>query len=472
MKDGRVPSLNPGAGTSGQHPLGNWKAEEFSKFVTVAPIVLRNIIPQKAYESFCLLSRIHYLVYCNELRIQGWTKDHIEQLKHLLWRHHIRFEDLYGMGSCTENMESSLHMVEDIYRHSSLDNYWCYLYERLVKYYKHQTTNKKNMCKTFCDRACQLHFTEVYLQTHTGHFEPMSGRFQMAEIEKEPILLKAKSAKDATELKEYLSSRDMPEKVETAYKSGIVIGTPKLFHLEPRQLSDIKHWLSLERSDLDGDLPSIAYSCTRVMKSNDHHLATIFRTGEHIIISDSSLPQEWVMKIQQFIIYGPICGNYHLFVDGDYYIAKVSGRNIIMDEWTKQPFMIQQHYSRLRVQPLHLVRRKIILYKASPNNYLVIDLDQPVVISDVQAPFYPKEGEVVKACYLGTTQVLFVSTVSYGAILSMTVSSIKVTGYKLKLVRGGNSRWVKETRMFEIPLLSIMSVVNARQNLRFFELDI
>ena len=460
MKDGRVPSVNLGAGTSGLHPLGNWKAEEFTKFVTVAPIVLRNIIPQKAYESFCLLSRIHHLVFCSELRIQGRTSEHVAQ--HLLWRHHILFEDLYGMGSCTENVESSLHMVEDIYRHSSLDNYWCYLYERLVKYYKNQTTNKKNMCKTFSDRASQLHFIETYLHTHSDPLESTVERFQMVDIEKEPIFLRAKSAKDAADLKEYLASKELPEKVEAAYKSGIIIGTPKLFHLESRQLADIKYWLSTARRNLDCDLPPIAYSCTHVMKSNDDHLATIFRTGEHIIISDSTLPQEWAMKIHQFIIYGPIFGSYHLFVDGLYYAAKASHGNTIMDKWTKQPFMIQRHYSRLRVQPLHLVRRKVIVYKTSPNDHLITDLDQPVVVSDVHVPYYPKDGEVVKVCYHGTTQLLFVST----------VSSAKVSGYKLKLVRGRNSRWVKETRLIEVPLLNIILAVKAQQNLGFFELEI
>ena len=38
------------------------------------------------------------------------------------------YEELYGLSACTENVEYSLHMPDDIVRHSTLDNYWCYLY--------------------------------------------------------------------------------------------------------------------------------------------------------------------------------------------------------------------------------------------------------------------------------------------------------------------------------------------------------
>lgn len=49
----------------------------------------------------------------------------------------------------------------DIIRFSILDNYWC-----LVSYYKLQ--NKKSLCKTFADRANQLLFIELCLETKLG----------------------------------------------------------------------------------------------------------------------------------------------------------------------------------------------------------------------------------------------------------------------------------------------------------------
>ena len=78
-------------------------------------------------KAFYLLRRIHQLVFSKELRIDGWTQHHIKVLHNLLWKHAIFLESLYGITSCTENVEYSLHMAEDIERHSTLDNYWCYV---------------------------------------------------------------------------------------------------------------------------------------------------------------------------------------------------------------------------------------------------------------------------------------------------------------------------------------------------------
>ena len=116
----------------GKHKLGFWKSEEFSKLSLVAPYILHSQIPKEPYECFCLLTRIHQPIFSKELRIDGWTQHHIKLLHNLLWKHAILLESLYGITSCTENVEYSLHMAEDIERHSTLDNYWCYLYERLL----------------------------------------------------------------------------------------------------------------------------------------------------------------------------------------------------------------------------------------------------------------------------------------------------------------------------------------------------
>ena len=58
MKDGRVPTVCQ----DGQK-LGHWKAEEFSKFVQVAPAILHGLIPRKAFKCFCLLTELNALVF-------------------------------------------------------------------------------------------------------------------------------------------------------------------------------------------------------------------------------------------------------------------------------------------------------------------------------------------------------------------------------------------------------------------------
>ena len=175
-----------------------------SKFIVVAPFVLRELIPRKAYDSFCLLKDMYCLVYSKQLRIEGWHPEHHEYFKKLFWKHAILFEEVYGLSSCTENLEYSLHMPEDVKRHSLLDNYWCYLYERQVKYYKQQTSNMKCLCKSFADRANLLHFTSVLLSTHEMTTVNHESKFTC--LSQQPLLLTASSMEQAIELKEFISN--------------------------------------------------------------------------------------------------------------------------------------------------------------------------------------------------------------------------------------------------------------------------
>ena len=76
LKDGRLPTFCKVGQT-----LSYWKAEEFSKFILVAHVVLRKLIPRSAYECFCTLKDICDLVYSKRLRIQGWHREHDEYFK-------------------------------------------------------------------------------------------------------------------------------------------------------------------------------------------------------------------------------------------------------------------------------------------------------------------------------------------------------------------------------------------------------
>ena len=64
LKDGRVPMLTPSHDTKSRSVmLGHWKSEEFSEFILVAPVVLLELVPQKAYECICLLTKIYHLIF-------------------------------------------------------------------------------------------------------------------------------------------------------------------------------------------------------------------------------------------------------------------------------------------------------------------------------------------------------------------------------------------------------------------------
>ena len=67
LEDGRVPSLSPSHDSKSKWMLGHWKSEEFSNFILVAPVVLREPVPQKPYESICIHCKNKIVVLANYL---------------------------------------------------------------------------------------------------------------------------------------------------------------------------------------------------------------------------------------------------------------------------------------------------------------------------------------------------------------------------------------------------------------------
>lgn len=97
-------------------------------------------------------------------------------------------------------------MAEDIQRHSTLDNYWCFVFERLVRVYKQQTTNMRFLCKTFADRAQQLHcILQVFTWKHANSTTSAKA-FDIQNLTTPPILLHTKTEERGMELKEFLSA--------------------------------------------------------------------------------------------------------------------------------------------------------------------------------------------------------------------------------------------------------------------------
>jgi hypothetical protein len=97
------------------------------RFSSVAKEVLAQRIPSKACDCYMLLCDAVQMLYSTQLQATGWENHHIERLEKLLWSHAIRAEEFYGLNICTENLEYSVHVAEDIKRHSSMDNYSCEL---------------------------------------------------------------------------------------------------------------------------------------------------------------------------------------------------------------------------------------------------------------------------------------------------------------------------------------------------------
>ena len=383
-------------------------------------------------------------------------------LKGLLWKHHIDYEYLYGLRACTENVEYSLHIPEDIKRHSTPDNYWCYMYERQVKFYKQQTTNMKSLCKTFSDRAAQLHFVQSYLQAKGSEQE--SANLDIANLSQKPVLLQSKSLKVAVQMKEFISQHDLSPDLAACYESGIMLGAPQFVVLSSRQLQDIRHWISVLNpgKEIPENLPCTANSYPRILKVLEYDFSTVFRTKEYVLLSDYDQPKEWLMQISDFLVYGPLFERYYQFVDGTYFVAKTVRGEVVMDEWTNQPWMVRRQFERLRVQPMKLLCRKVMVYPDIHNSrqYLTIDPDGPVEIKEIAIPVYPKVHGVAKFSN---------NPVQYMIVTEATRNIIK--GYKMRQIRGRNPRWVKDHEA-EVHPKEIICTVQYTMNCGCFQLHL
>ena len=114
--------------------------------------VLAETIPSRAYDVHMLLCNIVGLLYNKAIKVQGWSDEDIKTLDSLTWAHAIAAEEYYGLGICTENLEYSTHLSQDVKRHSSPDNYSCEVFERAIRTHKQQTHNAKGIEKTFAER--------------------------------------------------------------------------------------------------------------------------------------------------------------------------------------------------------------------------------------------------------------------------------------------------------------------------------
>ena len=381
LRDGRIPTLNPDPSSGSK--LGNWKAEEFSKFAAIAPVVLVDIVPRRVYSCFMLIVKIHNLVLSHYLRSTGWQPEHITYLKDLLWLHAIEYEELYGLSACTENVEYSLHLPEDIVRHSIPDNYWCYVYERLVKCYKRQTTNMKNVAKTFITRAAQVRFVTRYLSTHRMQ------RRETASDDIDTYPLKCSTIDAANALYSKLTETCVP----ALKQMGILIGGDTLVTLSPRQLRDIKHWVQEVSDDIlsEESFPQVGLVFSKIIVPNEIDVPTVYRNGDIVAIKDPyASDSEWIIEIKCIVLYGPIDRKYFTFVDGEYYVPQAARSGVLLVEsWSQQPKLYKRSYANLCVQKAALIERKIMLYpdphnRDRPSFFLAVDTEgfiQPITVT-------------------------------------------------------------------------------------------
>ena len=81
----------------------------------------------------------------------GWTYRDIELFSKLAWHHSILVEGVFGLEACVITEHNLIHVADDIYCFSSPDNYWVFELEGGVKRYVNQSTNRRNIEKTYSD---------------------------------------------------------------------------------------------------------------------------------------------------------------------------------------------------------------------------------------------------------------------------------------------------------------------------------
>ena len=324
-------------------------------------------------------------------------------------------------------------------------------------------TNNKSLCKTYADRAQQLYFVNTYLRTNSSTCD--ASNYTIEQISEPPILLCAKTASDAIELKEYLLTvKELPEDVHTCYKCGIVVGVGKIVSLDDRQMADIKFWLEKDHlANLDEELPQVAQTFRRIFKPNDYDLGVMYRVGEFVVLQDSLFERrEWVMEICSIIVYGPIANKYKTFVDGNYFAAKTfpNSTELDIDKWSGQPKMVCREFRRLCVQPTEFIDRKIMLYpvnnsRGSLSYYLITDPDCPVICENVTVPHYPQVGDVVRLN--SPDEIKLVSSVD--------ADNKCCCCHPMRKVGGRNSRWtVNRSIQQTVSFLNILCNISYRTN--------
>ena len=104
-------------------------------------------IPEEHFEAWECLSRIVEYLYCQGRN--GSTIDSTAIFHEAVVRYNILIEKSQGLTRCHVVNHNLTHISEDVLNFGSLDNFWCYNFERAVGRYIAISTNYKNLEITF-----------------------------------------------------------------------------------------------------------------------------------------------------------------------------------------------------------------------------------------------------------------------------------------------------------------------------------
>ena len=208
--------------------------------------VLAENIPCRAYDVHMLLCNMVALLYNKSVQLSGWSNVDVEALETLTWAHAVAAEEYYGLHICTENLEYSTHLCDDVKRHSSPDNYSCEVFERAIRVHKQQTHNAKGIERTLAEREnIRLFLRSFELHNNTASQGTQRGRnvtlltWTMYNL---PFFFHEPSFKAAKALLLDCSGHDN-EHLSHASENGVLVGKLKKMAIQQYQQNDIKRHL-------------------------------------------------------------------------------------------------------------------------------------------------------------------------------------------------------------------------------------
>ena len=391
--------------------LGYWKAEDYQKFCFPASeVILHDQMPADEFQCWKILVQMVAMVF-NCCRAHGWTYRDIELFSKLAWRHNIMVEEVFGLEACVITEHNLIHVADDIFHFSSPDNYWVFDLERAVKRYVNQSTNHRNIEKTYSDNETRREVLQNLDISRKG---------------KNATVLTQKEIDSAIKMRQVSSLSKGNYLIAQAHDSltdiqgGILIGSENKGFQEISESQ--RHEIFQDIRDRGAEieycsLPSATKRCKSFLKPGKETgvPAMVYRKGENAVLLVNS--EERTGRISA--IFSVIIKNrdgiesVHLFVEVQLY------RHVTDDNGHPKYHPGNQGQCLCLSQTIKMVNtidvlRKVILYpdQSIPNQEVLIDFDMSSLPSQKQCvvvPFYPKKNDMV--LILGENDVQWIAKI-------------------------------------------------------------
>ena len=108
----------------------------------MSEVLLHDLLSPSDFAIWQCVARIVEYVYGQGR--DGWTEEAANTLHRFCLRHNILLEESNGLQACKVIVHNLVHLKDNVQRFGSLDNYWCYVFERAVQRYTKTLHNCKN----------------------------------------------------------------------------------------------------------------------------------------------------------------------------------------------------------------------------------------------------------------------------------------------------------------------------------------